>query len=212
MLLEKIISRKKTEIKKTETQPPTVVEPKILPSENPKAENQKSENSRPFFFGHSLDPCEKCGCTFFWQSIYGDGIFRCQDCERPPMARFVGSRFNLLDEQRRLVQVDSKEPWTIVRMVATRDASGATLDASYGLDDIRSQEGGDGPDDSQFSKSAAMVEARIFRDGQPTKIWTTTPKKYLGRISIDDVFWIFWNFDGTKKSVRGEKSNDGTDV
>jgi hypothetical protein len=58
---------------------------------------------------------------------------------------------------------------------------------------------GDESGDSQFQKSAVMVEARIFRDGSPTKIFTTNPKKYLGRISIDEIFWIFWNLDRIAK-------------
>jgi hypothetical protein len=144
MLLEKIISTKKNENRK----------PGNLESEKKPMVQIGTENSNSSFSGHDLEPCKNCGCTFFWKSIYGDGIFRCQDCDQPPAVRYIGERFNLLDEPRRLIQVERGDARSMIRSVAVRDATGATICAFHGLDDHE----GDGEE-----RGSQNVHARSLR-------------------------------------------------
>lgn len=48
----------------------------------PKIENQTTEKKS----------CEKCGCPDLWESIYGDGVLRCDLCEPAPTPGVVGRR------------------------------------------------------------------------------------------------------------------------
>lgn len=45
--------------------------------------------------------CKKCGGRFFWESIYLDGVHRCEFCDAPPtpeiIGRWVGQQEALLE-------------------------------------------------------------------------------------------------------------------
>ena len=42
--------------------------------------------------------CEKCGCPDLWESIYADGVLRCDLCEPAPTPDIVGRRVGLAAE------------------------------------------------------------------------------------------------------------------
>lgn len=42
-----------------------------------------------------ISPCPTCRGIVFWESIYRDGVFRCEVCEVPPSPRMIGRRIGV---------------------------------------------------------------------------------------------------------------------
>lgn len=45
---------------------------------------------------NEIGPCPTCGCPLAWESIYRDGIKKCEQCYPPPSRRIVGERWAIV--------------------------------------------------------------------------------------------------------------------
>jgi hypothetical protein len=43
-----------------------------------------------------IGPCPTCGCPLAWESIYRDGVKKCEQCHPPPSRRIVGERLAIV--------------------------------------------------------------------------------------------------------------------
>jgi len=45
---------------------------------------------------NEIGPCPTCGCPLAWESIYRDGVLKCEQCHPAPSRRIVGERWAIV--------------------------------------------------------------------------------------------------------------------
>jgi hypothetical protein len=45
---------------------------------------------------NEIGPCPTCGCPLAWESIYRDGVKKCEQCHPAPSRRIVGERWAIV--------------------------------------------------------------------------------------------------------------------
>jgi hypothetical protein len=45
---------------------------------------------------NEIGPCPACGCPLAWESIYRDGVLKCEQCHPAPSRRIVGERWAIV--------------------------------------------------------------------------------------------------------------------